>query len=109
MDEKWFWSIIVCQNLKYVPFLGIEPVQHVVQHKFHLDKIMGIASTAFVPWNNNIEAGGDAHLVSLTQVGRMVKAKKNSYKRVYKNDGTASYPYPTVPENILCKKRAVLL
>ena len=103
MDEKWFWSIIVRQNLKYIPFLSIEPVHHAVQHKSHLDIIMGIASTAFVPWNNNIETGGDVHLVSLTRFGQMVKAK-NSYKRVYKNDSTASYHYLAVPENIFCEK-----
>lgn len=32
----------------------------------------------------------------------MVKAKKNSYKRVYRDDGT--YHYPTDPNNILRKK-----
>ena len=49
MDEKWFFSIVVRHNLKYIPFLGIEPMQHSVQHKLHIDKTMGIASTAFVP------------------------------------------------------------
>eukprot|EP00957_Ditylum_brightwellii_P041829 3168236-Ditylum_brightwellii.AAC.1 len=29
-------------------------------------------------------------------------AKKNSYKRVYKNDNT--YHYPQIPENLLCEK-----
>ena len=103
MDEKWFWSIVVRRNLKYVPFLGIETVQHAVQHKFHLDKIMGIASTAFVPQNNNMEAGGDVHLVSWTRIGQMVKAKKLVQKSL-QNDGTASYHYPAVPENILREK-----
>ena len=102
MDEKWFWSIVVRQNLKCIPVLGIEPVQHGVQHKSHLDKTMGIASTGFIPTNNDITKGGVAHLVSLTHVGKSEKAVRNTYKRVYKPDGT--YHYPKVQSNMLRKK-----
>ena len=80
MDEKWFWSIVVRRNLKCIPVLGIEPVQHGVQHKSHLDKTMGIASTGFIPTNNDITKGGVAHLVSLTRVGKSEKAVRNTYK-----------------------------
>ena len=99
MDEKWFWSIVVRRNLKCIPVLGIEPVQHGVQHKSHLDKMMGIASTGFIPTNNDITKGGVAHLVSLTCVGKSEKAVRNTYKRVYKPDGT--YHYPKVQSNVL--------
>ena len=102
MDKKWFWSIVVRRNLKCIPVLGIEPVQHGVQHKSHLDKTMGIASTGFIPTNNDITKGGVAHLVSLTHVGKNEKAVRNTYKRVYKPDGT--YHYPKVQSNVLQKK-----
>ena len=86
MDEKWFWSIVVRRNLKCVPFLGIEPVQHDVQHKSHLDKVMGIASTAFEPAGNDMSKGGKAHLVNMTRVGRLATTTRNTYKRVYKGN-----------------------
>ena len=98
----WFWSIVVRRNLKCIPVLGIEPGQHGVQHKSHLDKTMGIASTGFIPTNNDITKGGVAHLVSLTRVGKSEKAVRNTYKRVYKPDGT--YHYPKVQSNVLRKK-----
>ncbi len=102
MDEKWFWSVVVRRNNKCVPFFGVEPVQHGVQHKSHLDKIMGIASTAFAPDGNDITKGGRAFLVNLVRVGGMVKATKDTYKRVYRDDGT--YHYPVLLENRLQKK-----
>ncbi|KAL7573222.1 hypothetical protein ACA910_018873 [Epithemia clementina (nom. ined.)] len=53
---------------------------------------MQIASTAFVPRNNNMEAGGEAHFVSLMHIEQMDKAKKDTYKQVYCNDGSYHYP-----------------
>jgi hypothetical protein len=98
-DEKWFWQVVVLhRNLKRVPFFGIEPVKHGVQHKSHIDKTMGIASTTFIPKGNDMTAG--SVLCALT--GRKVKADRNSYKRVYCDDG--SYHYPKIPEDILRKK-----
>ena len=41
-------------------------------------------------------------MVSLVRVGKMVKATKDSYKRVYKDDG--SYHYPKIPVNKLRSK-----
>ena len=85
-----------------VPFLGIEPVIHNVQHKSHLQKTMGIASAAFVPKGNDMTAGGEAHLVSFVRVGKQVKAKKDTYRRVYAEDGT--YTMPVLPQNQLRRK-----
>lgn len=104
MDEKWFWSIVVRNNLKSVPFLGIEPVIHGIQNASHLDKGMVIASTAFAPQNNDYRQGGEAYLVSLTRVGKMVKAEKDTYRRVYKTDGSGKYHYPKVEANRLRTK-----
>ena len=41
--------------------------------------------------------GGITKMVSLVNIGKMVKATKDSYKRVYKDDG--SYHYPKIPVN----------
>jgi hypothetical protein len=62
-------------------------------------EIFGLATTGFAPHNNNIEKGGIAHKILLTRVGQMQKAKKDSNKHVYKEDGT--YHYPKIPENKL--------
>jgi hypothetical protein len=102
MDEKWFWAIVVRMNQKCVPFLGIEPVNHEVHHKSSIDKIMGIASTAFAPYGNDITKGGTTYRVNLVRAGGMVAASRDSYKRVYRDDGT--FHYPKEPENLLRRK-----
>ena len=63
---------------------------------------MYIVLTAFFPKNNDITQGGITKMVSLVCVERMVKATKDSYKRVYKDDG--SYYYPKIPANKLQSK-----
>jgi len=64
---------------------------------------MYIVVTAFVLNGNDITAGGTAIPIACVRVGRMRKATKNSYKRVYREDGT--YHYPTnIPENRLREK-----
>ena len=60
---------------------------------------MYIVISGFLMHNNDITAGGEAFPISLTRVGKMVKASKNSYRRVYKNDGT--YHYPKIKNNIM--------
>jgi hypothetical protein len=103
MDEKWFWAVVARKHLKYIPYLGVEPVIHGVQHKSHINKTMAIASTAFVPRNNDMETGGGRALrVNLVRVGGMIPAEKDTYRRVYRPDG--SYHYPKLPANILRKK-----
>ena len=64
---------------------------------------MYICVTAFVLTNNNdIRQGGTAVPISMIRVGSMVKAAKDSYKRVYRPNG--SYHYPKVNSNRLRKK-----
>ena len=102
MDEKWFWSIVVRRFKKSIPMLGVEPVIHSVQHKNHLDKTMGICAVAIVPHDNDLRKGGDGYMVSLVRAGRKVKASRDTYRRVYRDDG--SYHYPAIHENLLRKK-----
>jgi hypothetical protein len=54
MDEKWFYGIVVWKHNKRVPFLGVEPVSHSVHHKTHIHKTMAIATTAFLPFDNDM-------------------------------------------------------
>ena len=42
--------------------------------------------------NNDITAGGNAIPILCIRVSAMVQAQKDSYKRVYKNDGKCHYP-----------------
>lgn len=74
-----------------------------MQRKDKADKDMAISSTAFAPDNNRIDGGGMAYLVSLTRVGRMMPAERDTYKRVYNDEGTG-YSYPKISDNQLQKK-----
>lgn len=65
---------------------------------------MYIVSTAFAPHNDQIDSGGQAHWVSLTCVGGMVAAEKDSYKQVYLDDRSEHYKYPQRPGNQQRKK-----
>ena len=102
MDEKWFYVVRTRTNKKVVISEGLLPKDRKVHHKSHVGKEMYIAVTAFQPHGNDITQGGKAMMVSLVRVGRMVAAKKNSYKRVYRADGT--YHYPQIATNILRRK-----
>jgi hypothetical protein len=101
-NEKWFFAIVIRRHNKCIPFFGVYPVNHAIRHKSHIDKTMVIASTAFEPRNNDVEKGGRAHKVSFTRVGAWTKAQKDSYKRIYRDDG--SYHYPKIAGNRLQKK-----
>ena len=63
---------------------------------------MYIVVTAFVLNNNDVAGGGTAIPIACVRVGQMKKAEKDSYKRVYRDDGT--YHYPCILENRLQKK-----
>ena len=51
---------------------------------------------------NDITKGGQVFPISLVRVGRMVKATKDLYKRVYRDNGT--YHYPKIAANKLQTK-----
>jgi hypothetical protein len=104
MDEKWCFEIVVRKNEKSVPFFGIEPLVHSVQHKSHIGKTLIVASTGFLPVGNDVTAGGEATLVGLQRAGRMVPAERDTYARVYAPDGSGSYTYPKRLANRLREK-----
>ena len=102
MDEKWFFTIKTRTNLKVLPGWEVEGGDSHVQHKSHVGKEMYIVVTAFILNKNDITKGGREVPVSCIRVGRMVKAKQESYRRVYKEDGT--FHYPRIAANLLQKK-----
>jgi hypothetical protein len=104
MDEKWCYEIVVRKNNKSVPFFGVEPLVHSVQHKSHIGKVLIIASTAFLPANNDVTAGVEAVLVGLQRAVRMVAAERDTFARVYAPDRSGSYTYPKILANRLREK-----
>lgn len=102
MDEKWFYAIRNRTNTKVLTEIGLMPHDYHCQHKSHIHKIMYVVATAFVLNNNDIQQGGVCVPISCIRVGKMIPAMKDSYKRVYNNDG--SYGFPKLPENLVRKK-----
>lgn len=102
LDEKWFFAIVVRKNNKLVPYLGVEPIHHEIHHKSHIYKEMIAASTAFLPFGNDMESGGIAYKISFERIGRLVAAIKDTFRRVYKKDG--SFHYPPILANLLRRK-----
>ena len=63
--------------------------------------MMVIASTAYLLHNKYTTKGGRTRMVSLVRVVRNLKAKKDTFGLVYREDGT--YHYPKSANNILRK------
>ena len=102
MDEKWFYAIRTRTNCKVLTSIGLEPSDYYAHHKSYLGKIMYVVVTAFVPYDNDFTKGGRVIPVACIRAGKMVEAAKDSYKRVYKDDG--SYHYPPIPENLVRRR-----
>ena len=102
MDEKWFYALRTRANCKVLTSIGLEPSDYYCHHKSHICKIMYVVVTAFVPIDNDITKGGKTIPIACVRVGRNVFAQKDSYKRVYRDDGT--YHYPPLPQNRLQKR-----
>ena len=63
---------------------------------------MYVIITAFVLVNgNDITKGGKAIPIACARVGKMSEAKVDSYKKIYKEDGT--YRYPKIAANLIQK------
>jgi len=97
IDEKWFYSLVIRRYNKVVPEFEVHPVFHRIHHKDNMDKLLAICAIGFAPTNNDIRSGGRGYKILITRCGGMVEATKDSYKRVYNDDGT--YSYPRIEEN----------
>ena len=102
MDEKWFYASVRRTKNKQILSIGCELRHNTTHHLSHMHKVLIIAATGYIVKDNDIEAGGNAIRLCFDRAGRMIQAKKDSYKRVYYDDG--SYSYPRIPENKLRSK-----
>ena len=98
-DEKWFYAIVVRTHNKYVPYLAVVPAANKTHHRSHVDKVMCLCTTGFLPKNNDIEEGGTAIKIDFDRAGRMQRASRDTYRRVYDDEGR--YTMPKRPENRL--------
>ena len=102
IDEQWFLSLVIRMYGKMALAFGCHPVYHRIHHKNSVDKLLAICAVGIAPFDNDLRKGGEAYKIELTRCGRLVEAKKDSFKRVYREDGT--YHYPKVAENRLREK-----
>ncbi len=82
--------------------VNMERVNHSVQHKSHVPKVMIMCTTGIVVENGDISQGGTAVKVGFDRVGRMEAAQKDSYKAVWTAEGQRRHP--KVPSNKLRSK-----
>lgn len=100
MDEKWFFCAVARKNDKTVPHCGVCPVQHHAHHKSHIGKVMCIATTGCLPFNNNMQKnGGLAVKTGTWRAGKELPARKDMHSRIHRDDGT--HCCPCTPENRL--------
>ena len=92
LDEKWFYVIKTRCNQKVITSMGVNGKHAYAHHKSNVGKQMYIVMTGFSPTDNDFLKGGTAHMISAVLVGKALPAKKDSYKRVYMEDGTFHYP-----------------
>ena len=102
IDEKWFYSLVIRLHNKVVPLFGVSPVFHRIHHKDNMDKLLAICAIGIAPIDNDLRKGGRGLKICITRSGGNVAASKNSYNRVYNDDGTWSYP--RIEGNLLRKK-----
>eukprot|EP00957_Ditylum_brightwellii_P088593 6748045-Ditylum_brightwellii.AAC.1 len=96
-NEKWWWSIVTQCGDKNLPEFGVEAVDYYAQHKSHVHKCMYHTTTGIVVNKNNITKGGKALMIAIVRIGQMEQCKKDTYKRVYDDEG--NYTMPKLPEN----------
>ena len=102
IDEKWFYALVIRRHGKVVPAFGVSPCFHRIHHKNSVDKLLVICAIAYAPTGNDPRSGGWGYKLLMSRAGGKVKAKKNTYKRVYKDDGT--FHYPQIEENLIREK-----
>ena len=102
IDEKWFYSLVIRRHGKVVPELGVSPYHHRIHHKNSVDKLLVICAVGYAPIDNDPRSGGLGYKIQMSRAGGKVKAKKNTYKRVYRPDGT--FHYPQIEENLIREK-----
>ena len=92
MDERWVSAVSTKCHIKILT-TNYDARYHTAFHKNYMDQVMFIVVNGFIPKDNDILGnGGRCVKVSCVPVGNYVAATKNSYKRVYNDDGSYGYP-----------------
>lgn len=99
LDEKWFYCLVVRSFNKLVPYFGISPTYHNQHTKNSAEKILCISTVGFLPKDNDPRKGGRSFLLDFTRAGQYEIANCDTYRRVYRDDGT--YSMPRIPANRL--------
>eukprot|EP00957_Ditylum_brightwellii_P184213 14031077-Ditylum_brightwellii.AAC.1 len=104
MDKKWFMEVVRRCCVKLVESIGMEAkdADYTAHHKSHIYKQMYICVHAYVLDQNDWINEGKVVPIILIRVGKMINAKRESYKRVYREDNT--YHYPQIPGNLMHEK-----
>ena len=100
LDEKWFYAFKTRRNNKVLTSIGLESNHIYARNKNHIEKEMYVVCTAFIPHeNNDLTKGGKSIPIACIRCGDLVEAQKDSFQRVYQDDGT--FKYPRIDENQL--------
>ena len=103
MDEKWVHAVVTRTNIKIIESYKVGKRYHYAHHKNFIDQVMFIVVNGFIPEKNNLLGmGGKSVKVSCIPVGDYEPAKRDSYKRVYDDEG--NFTYPQIAENIERRK-----
>ena len=101
MDENWFYVVVTCSKYKVVIPIGLEGADHFFQYKNHVGKEMYIDITGYEVRNNDMANGERGFSVAIISAGVIVKADKDTFKRMYREDET--YYYHRISETYICK------
>ena len=98
MDEKWSFAFVSRTHQKSIASNGIAPRPALIYHKNYKHKLLCIVIVGFIPFSNDITQGGKTIKINTTRVGKMIKAKKDSYSVVY-NEESGTMKFLKIPEN----------
>ena len=100
MDKKWFFAFKTRRHGKILTSIGLDRNHVYARNKNKIYKEMYVVVTAFIPhYNNDLTKGGRSVPIACIRCGDLVKADKDSYKRV--TDKNGNFSYPKIPENQL--------
>ena len=110
MNEKWFCTAIVRSNKKLLTLIGLELSECCAYHNNYVGKIMRILAESYSLADDDIPGRGKVVPISCIRVGKMVKATKDSRKRVCKEDGSLHYlKYSTklLLKKVICSSKVL--
>ena len=92
LDEKWCYCLMVRSFNKMVPYFAGTPTYHNQHTKDSTEKTLCITSIEFLLQDNDPRKGQMSFLLDFTRAGQYEIAQRDTYQRVYANDGTCTMP-----------------